>query len=723
MKKEAIPGDAIYFWKSEKGDLKQISAVVLSRILFEMFLINEFEHCLLGLKKDDCIWGPVHTSVGQEACAAAAIAALGKEDKIAGTHRAHHQFISKALNYILPGNWFPSTCPFPEAGKEVVRRTMAEIMGLDSGYCRGRGGSMHLRYIEAGIVGTNAIVGGGIPIATGVAYAEKHNSTNNIVVCFLGDGAINQGAFHEACNLAGLWKLPIIYFVENNLYAVGTHVGRSCAVKDLSSRALSYGMDGYVVDGYDVSGIYGTVMHAADRIRKGGCPCIIEAKCYRHYHHAGDQPGSAFGYRDKSEEESWLDKDVVANFPKELISEGILKDLEIEKIREMAKETVIEAAELLTVKTSPRTVKPELWPDLNSTCDGIRSGGGELEDLPYREIESFENFRQTTYSNAIAEITGHWMAKNGNVVEFGEEIANYGGGAYGATKGLPERFPGQIINTPISESGFVGLACGMSMVGMRPIVEIMFPDFALVAADQLFNQIGKARHMYGGATDLPLVVRTRVAIGCGYGGQHSMDPAALYALFPGWRIVAPSNAFDYIGLFNTAMTSNDPVLIIEHHSLYAKKFPVPDSFLDYYIPFGRAKLLTKGKDITILSYGSMSDRMLNMSGKLMEMGIGAEIVDLRSIDMPGIDYDLVGQSLEKTGAVAIVEEGPASQTIGPRLISQIAERFFDCLDGPPGCIASADVPNPVSRILEKAVIISDEQILDFTAKVAKRKWR
>ena len=190
----------------------------------------------------------------------------------------------------------------------------------------------------------------------------------------------------------------------------------------------------------------------------------------------------------------------------------------------------------------------------------------------------------------------------------GEEIANFGGGAYGATKGLHIRYPDRVINTPISESGFTGLGLGAAMSGMKSVIEIMFPDFSLVAADQIFNQIGKARHMYGNTTDIPLVLRTRIAIGCGYGGQHSMDPVGLYALFSGWRIIAPANAFDYIGLFNTAMQSNDPVVIIEHHHLYPLKFPVPENDIDYFIPLNKARIVAEGDNVTLITYGVMAYR-------------------------------------------------------------------------------------------------------------------
>jgi 2-oxoisovalerate dehydrogenase E1 component len=315
------------------------------------------------------------------------------------------------------------------------------------------------------------------------------------------------------------------------------------------------------------------------------------------------------------------------------------------------------------------------------------------------------------------------MERYPEVLELGEEVANFGGGAYGATMGLPKRFPDQVINTPISEAGFVGLACGAAMCGLKPIVEIMFPDFALVAADQLFNQIAKARHMYGGTTDLPLVVRTRIATGQGYGGQHSMDPVALFALFSGWRIVAPSSAFDYIGLFNTAMHSLDPVVFLEHQSLYTMEFPVPKDDLDYCLPFGKARVLCSGGDITVLTYGGMAVRLTALRDELSKQEIDAEIIDLCTLDLPSIDFDTIGTSVRKTGALAVVEQAARGQTIGSRIAAEVSERFYDDLDAPPGCIASADVPTPVSRVLEAAVVVSDGEIVGKIRAMAERKWR
>lgn len=712
-----------YQWESDSIDLKSIDKQTLARILFDVFTINEFETAVLKLKNDDCVWGPVHTSIGQEAIAAATVAALRVTDKFFGTHRSHHQFLSKVLQYSVPGSWNPVVDRLPEEAETVVRKTLAEIMGLADGYCGGRGGSMHLRYKEAGFFGSNAIVAGGIPLATGTAFAEKYNHTGNVVVCFFGDGAINQGAFHEACNLAGIWKLPIIFFLENNEYAVATKIDHSCAATNLSVRAASYDMDAHVVDGNDPVAIYKLMASLTEDIRKSNRPCLVEAKCYRRFHHAGDQPGSAFKYRTKEEENIWLAKEVVANLPAKLVEQSIFTGKEIDHVRDIACQAVRNAVDYYTEGTGVRKVREGVFPAPGSASVGVRSDGSEFNKIKFSEAEDFSALTDMKYSDAIAAATGRWLEKDEGTIVMGEEVANFGGGAYSATKGLPEKYPDRVLNTPISEAGFTGLGLGAAMSGMRPVIEIMFPDFALVAADQIFNQIAKARHMYGNTTDIPLVLRTRIAAGCGYGGQHSMDPVGLYALFSGWRIVAPSNAFDYIGLFNTAMQSNDPVVIIEHHQLYTLKFPVTENNLDYFVPFGKAKILSPGDDITVITYGVMAYRCGKLVSRLKDQGVSAEIIDLRTVDLPGLDFETIGNSLKKTGAAVVVEEAPGNHSIGAKIAAELTERYFDYLDSPVMRLTSLDVPNSVSRMLEKAAILDDETIVYNTALAAKRQWK
>ena len=712
-------------WRSEEGDLAALPEGVAARMLFDALLINRFELALLELKGSDAVWGPVHTSVGQEATAAGVVAALRPADKFAATYRSHHQFLAKALQYRVPPEWNPAADELPEAGLEVVRRTMAEIMGLAPGYCGGRGGSMHLRYAEAGFLGANAIVAGGLPLAAGAAYAEKQAGSDGVVVSFVGDGALHQGALHEALNMAGLWKLPLICFVENNLYAVATSVREASAVEDLSVRAAAYDMDGYIVDGSDPVAIYRLVSHVAEGLRGGGRPALIEAKCYRRFHHAGDVPGSAFRYRSRDEEARYAGREVTRVLPEAVQAAGILSADEVARIRASGEQAVRAAMDACAVKESGGAwaVRAELWPRPESAADGMRSAGSEWQGITFVSARDLAANGELTYADAIAAVTGRWLERDPRAIVFGEEVANLGGGAYGATRGLPERYPDRVINTPISEGGFAGLGFGAAQLGMRVVVEIMFADFALVAADQLFNQISKGRHMYGDTTDVPLVIRTRIGTGLGYGAQHSMDPVGLYGLFPGFRIVAPATSADYIGLFNSAMHSLDPVVMLEHNALYTQSFPVPDGDLDYCLPFGQAELVAHGDDLTIVTYGHLVGRCRGLVERLSAAGVSADIVDLKTLDHVDLDYATVGASLARTGAVLIVEEAARSHGIAATVAEQVQSRFFDDLDAPVAVLTSLDISTPVSRALELAALVSDDQIADAAVAVGRRTWQ
>ncbi len=704
-----------------------LSAAQSSRALFHIFVINAFERAVMALKNDDCIWGPIHISIGQEAVAASVAGVLRRDDLITGSHRAHHISLAKILDFVLPDDWDPGSGEAPEGAFDAVYRTLAEIMGLSPGWGGGRGGSMHLRHPDAGVLGTNAIVSGGVPLSVGAAFARRRAGLDSVVVAFLGDGGVYQGSFHEACNLAGIWKLPVIFVIENNQYAVATNIKDVASAKELTNVASAYGMRSSEVLGYDVGSLHATFDEHVSRARNGEGPALIEVKCYRHFHHGGDLRGSKYGYRGTNEEEEWLSKDAYNTFPDLLREAGTLSEKAVEQSRALAEELVNHAVAKCT-HGSPRVVREELWPEPDSVHVGVRSDGRELSELRYSSKSHFTRFSSMKYSDAIAAVTGRWLERDPRAFVLGEEVANFGGGAYGATKGLPDRYPDRVLNTPISEIGFSGFSLGAAMMGMRPIVEIMFPDFTLVAADQIFNQIGKARHMYGNTTSLPLVLRTRVATGCGYGGQHSMDPVGLYSLFSGWRIVAPADSFEFIGLFNTAMHSEDPVLMLEHHALYATAADVPVGEdgapeLDYAIPFGTARVVRHGRDMTVLVYGSMVSRVVAIADQLASEGLELDVIDLRSLDAASIDYECIGASLARTGVIATVEQAAGGHAIGHRLAAQVTERFFDELDAPPGVIAAADLPNPVSRVLEQAAMLSDEQITRDLRAMAKREWK
>ena len=693
----------------------------LASMLFQVFLIREFEQALLKLFADGCIHGPVHTAIGQESCAAGTIAALQPDDKVGGSHRSHHIYLSKIIGHYMPDGLLDFN-QLPQVIFDEIASLMGEVMGLANGCCSGRGGSMHLFNAKIGMIGSNAIVAGGVPAAVGAAFADKFQDRDDVTVCFVGDGAVNQGAFHEALNLAGLWKLPFICFIENNHYAVATSVADSTATEDLVVKAAAYGIKGIRVDGMDPVAVQQAMTQAVERGRNGQGATLIEAKCYRFPHHAGPTKGSAFGYRDEDEEQHWKNRDPFYCFPEKLIELNYLTQSETKQLHELAKMAVEKAIDTCTTRTDNKYFRREaLWPKLETIHVGSRSDGSEFSGIQYHELSEFSQQENITYVGAIVAVTQRHLEKDSRVVVMGEEVASFGGGAYQATKGLPVKYPKRIINTPISEAGFVGLGGGAAMMGLKPIVELMFSDFGLVAADQLFNQIGKLRYMYGDSSKMPLVVRTRIAIGCGYGGQHSSDPVGLYSLYSGWRIVAPSNAYDYIGLFNTAMLSEDPVLISEHHLLYTQKSQVPKNNFDFFIPFGKANVTRSGNDVTVLCYSSTVSLVTEAAKELAKQNLDVEVIDLRTISLPDIDYETIGVSMRKTNIIVIVEQAQASCAIGPKIAHECQKRFFDYLDGPIVTVSGLDIPLPVSQKLEAAAVPNVEQAKEAIYHAAKFK--
>jgi 2-oxoisovalerate dehydrogenase E1 component len=701
-------------FKSNLDIFKKEDNNTLLFMLQQMYLIREFENMLLRLQKENLIHGPIHTSIGQEAVGVGSMNAIRSTDFMLGTHRAHHEFLAKALSFHAPKNYTPLEQEFSPQMQDSVNNLLAEIIGLAPGYCGGRGGSMHLSYPQVGVVGTNAIVAGGIPIATGVAFSQKYLKKDNIVVSFMGEGAINQGSFHEALNLAGLWKLPIIYIIENNLYSVATRVEETVPIKRVSTRASSYGINSRVVDGNDPIAIKYIVEKAAEEIRNMGSPYLIEALTYRFLHHGGGIQGSAYGYRTQDEEDKWIKKDPLITFQKKLFQEDIITKNDNEKIMKIVN-SVIKNAEDYCFSKDPFTgkvsIRDSLWPKTENLKIGVRSNEKEFGNVEFVEAQDLTLDKEVKYIEAIAAVTGRWLQNDKGVFVIGEEVGHFKGGVYMATAGLPQRYPERLINAPISEAGFTGLSFGAAIVGLKPIIEIMFPDFVLVAADQIFNQIGKLRYIYGGNLSIPIVMRTQVSKGRGYGGQHSMDPVGLFALFPGWRIVAPSTPFDYIGLFNTAMLSQDPVLIVEHYMLYNTTGLISTDNLDYFIKMGRSKKVREGEDLTVLCYSYMVPILKKVASELYKIDkVNVEVIDLRTLDLANIDYKMIGQSLKKTGRIAIVEQASKSMSLGSHIAHKCMDLFFDYLDAPVLCINSVDVPLPVSRVLESATLPSIDSI-------------
>jgi 2-oxoisovalerate dehydrogenase E1 component len=694
-------------WKDADPDL-------LSGMLAELHLIRAFEETVLELAGEGLVHGPAHSSIGQEGGAVGSIIGLGTADGVTGSHRGHHQFLAKALTHVT-GGAFDLQHLVTDDVQALLQRTLAEILGLAQGFSGGRGGSMHLQWLEAGALGTNAIVGGGVPFAAGNAWAQKHAGTPDLTIAYYGDGSSQIGSVLESMNLAAAWRLPLAFFVENNLYAVSTLIDDVVADTRLSVRGQGFGIPGWKVDGMDPLAVHLATEEAAARLRAGEGAAIVEADVYRFFHQNGPYPGSAFGYRTKEEEAAWRDRDPLLRVAAEMTKLGQLEKGAEAGVREQA-QAAMTAAVAALIEDDPdnpgkRRIRPELWPDPGFVDVGIRSDGAELAPLAAAEPgEHAGGWRELKYVDAVAGVMDRRMETDERIVVLGEDVHRLNGGTNGATKGLWKKYGGdRVIGTPISENGFVGLAGGMALDGrFRPVVEFMYPDFMWVAADQVFNQIGKARHMFGGDNRMPLVLRTKVAMGSGYGSQHLMDPAGIFATSPGWRIVAASNAADYVGLMNAALALEDPVLVIEHVDLYGRDDRVPEGDLDYVIPPGRAAIRRAGSDVTVLSYLSMVHHSLEA---IEQTGIDAELIDLRWLDRASLDWDTVGASVRKTGAVLIVEQGAQGTSYGGWLADELQRRFFDWLDQPIQRVTGGEASPSISKVLERAAIARTSEVV------------
>lgn len=695
-------------------DWKKADPKLLGTLLTQMQVIRVFEETVLELAAEGLVHGPAHSSIGQEGGAAGSIVGLTAKDQVNGSHRGHHQFVAKCLSYLAPEGLDPVK-PLSAPIREMLQRTLAEILGLSPGYCKGRGGSMHLQWLEAGALGTNAIVGGGVPLAAGSAWADRHSGSGGVAVSYFGDGAINIGSVLETMNLASAWKLPLCFFVENNGYAVSTTVEEATGEPRLGARGQAFNIPSWSVDGMDPLAVHLAMNQAIEYMRAGKGPTIIDAKVYRYFHQNGPFPGSAFGYRTKEEETQWRKRDPLDLVAKKMQARKLITAKQVEALRSNIQAVMKQAVGTLIEndpegKPGKRRIRPELWPSPDFRDVGIRGDLSEFSGVPKADESAIIRASEPRkFIDVVADVMQRRMETDSTIVVMGEDVHRLKGGTNGATRGLKEKFPDRVLGTPISENAFAGLGGGLAMDRRyKPVVEFMYPDFMWVAADQIFNQIGKARHMFGGDHPVPFVLRTKVAMGSGYGSQHSMDPAGIFATCPGWRIVAPSCPIDYVGLMNAALHCQDPVLVIEHIDLYNSTAAAPVDSLDYIFAPGKAAVRSEGKDLTIISYLSMVNHSLEA---IEQTGLSADLIDLRWLDRASLDWDTIGESVRKTNAVMIVEQGALGTSYGGWLADEIQRRYFDYLDMPVRRVTGGEAAPSISKVLERAACARTEEVV------------
>jgi len=695
-----------------EADWDAAEPALLTAMLSQLVIVRAFEEYVLELAGEGLINGPAHSSIGQEGGAVGSVIGLTSRDTVNGSHRGHHQFLAKILGHIRPEGIDPLQ-QYPDDVAAALLRSLREICGLDLGFSHGRGGSMHLQWLEAGAIGTNAIVGGGVPLAAGSAWAHKQAGTDAVAFTFFGDGAINIGSTLETFNLAAAWKLPLCFFVENNQYAVSTHVSEATAEPRLSARGPGFGIPSWKVDGMDPLAVYLVAQEAVRHMRAGGGPTLIEADVYRYFHQNGPFPGSAFGYRSKDEEAAWRARDPIATTARHLVRRGVLRQDDVDAAVARARALMGQLGEVI-LEPAPggkpkRVIKPVEWPGPGFVDHGVRGDLSELAGVSFTDVEDFVGrLEEVKFIDAVAGVMRRRLETDPRIIVMGEDIHHLNGGTNGATRGLKDAFPDRILGTPISENAFAGLGGGIALDGrFRPVVEFMYADFLWVAADQLFNQIAKARHMFGGEGKVPIVVRSKVAMGTGYGSQHSMDPAGIFATSAGWRIVAPSTPFDYVGLMNTALACDDPVVVLEHVDLYNSTGPgLPEDF-DHYLPVGKAAIRRQGRAVTVLTYLAMIRHVLEA---VEETGVDAEVIDLRWLDRASLDWGTINASVKKTNNVLIAEQGAIGTSYGGWLADEIQRRLFDWLDSPIQRVTGGEASPSISKVLERAAIAKTEEV-------------
>jgi len=664
----------------------------LLECLRQMMEIRRFEDTVYDLLGKNLIKGASHLYAGQEAVAVGAISVLRDDDWITSTHRGHGHCHARGAGL----------AETPEARQEHLNKMMAELCGRSTGYCKGRGGSMHIADVARGNLGATGIVGGNIPVATGAALAAKLRGADSIVLCFFGDGASNTGNFHESLNLASTWALPVVYIVENNMYAMSVPYAKAASQPNVATRACAYGMPGEVVDGMDFGAVRAAVQSAAQRARSGKGPSLVECKTYRWYGHSRSDPRA---YRSRDEEQAWKERDPIVLLAQRLIDEGIAGEEEIRQLESEADQAIKTATEFALA--SPLPSADRLYDDVYVER-APRQEEIAAERQLRKQLRSDGDVRRIGYWQAIAEALQEEMERDPTVFVMGEDVGLYGG-AYGATRGLFERFGAdRVLDTPISEAAIGGAAVGAAMAGMRPVAEIMYVDFTPLAMDQLANQGAKNRYMFGGKTTVPLVIRTEGGAGRSIAAHHSQSLEALWLHFPGIYVVMPATPYDVKGLLKSAIRDDNPIMFIEHKMLYKREGSVPEG--EYTIPLGVADIAREGSDVTLVAYSRMRYRALEAAGLLAEEGISVEVIDPRTLKP--LDLDTIVTSVKKTGRLVGVTEAYETGSFISELFTLVNEAAFDYLDAPMVRVAAADVPVPMSEPLEAAAIPSTDRIVE-----------
>jgi len=637
-------------------DSKNLDNNILVKLYKNMLKPRLVEEKMLVLLRQGKIskW---FSGIGQEAIAVGVTMALDSEEYILPMHRNLGVFTTRNIPlYRLFGQW----------------------QGKASGFTKGRDRSFHFGTQQYKIVGMISHLGPQLGVADGIALASKLKNKNQVTAVFTGEGGTSEGDFHEALNVASVWKLPVLFCVENNGYGLSTPTNEQYNCNDIVDRGLGYGMESHIIEGNNILEVYTKVSAIAKSVRLNPRPVLLEFKTFRM---RGHEEASGTKYVPQELMDTWALKDPVINFENFLKQNNILSEDENNQIKQKINDEIIEH---LDVAFNEDPIIPNLTKELDDVFQKFKN----------QEVKFENKSKNIRFIDAISESLKQSMERHNDLVLMGQDIAEYGG-AFKITEGFVEQFgKARIRNTPICESAIVEAAMGLSIAGIKSIVEMQFADFVTSGFNPVVNYLAKSYYRWNQNADV--VIRMPCGGGVAAGPFHSQTNEAWFTKTPGLKVVYPAFPFDAKGLLATAINDPNPVLFFEHKGLYRTVYQdVPTNY--YTLPFGKASVLRTGTAITVISYGAAVHWALETLDN--NSAISADVIDLRTLQP--LDTETVYTSVKKTGKAIILQEDSLFGGIASDISSLIMEHCFTFLDAPVKRVASIETPIPFNSTLEQ----------------------